>query len=208
LLYARLAAGERTASADIAHEYLGPLTDWLSARNPRVEPHFCETAAGDAIVDLIEHPERYDPQRQSLRVYLRVAASGDLKNLLRRERRHTLRRADWEAVEHSPVVGKYLQDKATDPAVIVELAELLAARTAAEPALSDDVALTGDEAKVLELMRREERGSAAYAQALGITHLPADQQRAHVKRVKDRLKKRHQRSGRQRGNGRQDGSPD
>jgi hypothetical protein len=47
--------------------------------------------------------------------------------------------------------------------------------------------LSAEDRAVVELMGEGVRETAAYAEVLGITHLPADQQRVTVKRVKDRL---------------------
>ena len=48
-------------------------------------------AAEDAILALIRKPESYSPERQTLEVYLRMSARGDLRNLLAKERRVTQR---------------------------------------------------------------------------------------------------------------------
>src|SRR6266850_1752361 len=108
-LYERLLTDDPTAPSDLAVAYLDRLTEWLIKHN-RVDPDDCATAAGEAILALIRKPKTYNPERQTLEVYLRISALGDLKNLLRSERRHSKRRADWEAVELSSEVGKYLRD--------------------------------------------------------------------------------------------------
>ncbi len=53
--------------------------------------------------------------------------------------------------------------------------------------------LSDAESKALELLLDGERKTAVFAEALGIGHLPTTDQRAEVKRVKDKLKKRIQR---------------
>src|SRR2546428_659415 len=95
-LHARLVANDPTAPSDLAVAYLDPITDWLVQRYPRVDPNECATAVGEAIMSLIKNPLSYKPERQSLEVYLRMSARGDLRNLLRSEWRHTKRRANWE----------------------------------------------------------------------------------------------------------------
>ncbi len=187
-LYARLLAGDAPAPADFAAAYLDPLAARLQARNPRVtDPHFCTVAAGEAIIALIKNPHSYDPARRSLAGYLLMSAQGDLRNLLRQERRHSARRADWEAVELSPLAGKYLWDANGDPARIVDQHE----EAAPPPALPG---LTDRELAVLALMREGERKTAVYARVLGITQRPIEEQRQLVKREKDRLQKRLARS--------------
>lgn len=196
-LYERLLAEDPTAPSDLAVTYLDRLTTWLIAHNPRVHPNDCATAAGDAILALIKNPRTYKPERQTLEVYLRMSASGDLRNLLGAERRHREHRADWQAVEHSPVVRKYLEDTEADPAHILEQREdeALMAVTSPSVAASLRAGLTPEEARVIELMQRQERKTALYAAALGISELAFKEQQREVKRVKDRLKKRLKRAG-------------
>lgn len=189
-IHARLLGGDPVAPAELAVAYLDPLTEWLAARNPGLaDPHLCATAAEDALLALIKNPRSYDPQRQTLEVYLRMSAQGDLRNLLARERRHRGRSASMEVVELSSVRGKYLRDDAGDPALLIEHEAEPAQEVAVPPGL------TAAEERALALMRDGERKTVAYAAALDIAHLPMEDQRREVKRVKDRLKKRIERSG-------------
>lgn len=188
-LHARLFAEDPTAPRDVAFAYLDSLTDWLIARNKRVHPNDCSTAAEDAILGLIEHPDRYDPERQTLEVYLRVSASGDLKNILRSEHRHGGSRVDLDP--------ERLGSRGEDPAAIwerrAEEEEKEAKLRSLTPA-SVQASLTKQEEKALRLMQVGERKTAAYAVALEITHLPFKEQQKEVKLVKDRLQKRLERS--------------
>lgn len=190
-IWRRLADGDPVAPADLAAAYLGPLIAWLQAHNPRVPEENSVTAAGSAIVDLIKRPTIYQPERQSLEVFLRIAASGDLKNLLRAERRHATRRADWEEIELSPKLGKYLQDWSSDPAQLIEDAEARAERQAAEESMLEG--LTPAERQVWALMREGERRTPPFAAVLELLDRPAAEQARAVKQVKDRLKKRLER---------------
>ncbi len=195
-LHRRLLLDDPTAPTDLVEVYLDRLTDWLVAQNPRIDPAVCSTAAEDALLAVIKNPASYNPERQRLEVYLRMSAQGDLRNLLRAEQRHSRRRAEWEAVELSPVVGKYIWDEGGDPALIIERREDEPDEPSVAP-LPDSVraGLTPQEQRVLELMERRERKTAVFAEVLGLTHLPPDEQRQMVKRVKDRLIKRRERAG-------------
>lgn len=196
-LYERLVTNDPTAPSDLAVRYLDRLSDWLISHNSQVPKDICETAAEDAILALVKNPGTYNPSKQSLEVYLRMSAQGDLKNLLRAERRHSDRRADWDAVEHSLVVGKYIQDRENDPALLFERESELREGHELPEAVTEG--LTAAEVNVLELMRQAERKTAAYAVALGIQDRPLDEQRRDVKRVKDKLKKRLERAGKPNG---------
>lgn len=194
-LHQRLLGSDPVAPSDLAAAYLDPLTDWLVEHNPRLDPELCATAAEDAILALIKRPASYKPERQTLEVYLRMSAAGDLKNLLRSESRHRRRRANLEAVELSPTMRKYLQDDEADPARLLERweEEAAAAERVRLPAAVES-SRSPKEAEVMRLMVHGERKTTAYAQALGIAHLPFEQQQREVKRVKDRLKKRLERA--------------
>ena len=56
--------------------------------------------------------------------------------------------------------------------------------------------LSDAESRALDLLLDGERKTAVFAEALGIGHLPMKDQRAEVKRVKDKLKKRIERETR------------
>lgn len=191
-LHRRLADGDPVASADLAESFLEYLAQHLIERNGNVDPILCYEAAEDTLLSLIKRPSSYRPERGSLDTYMRMSASADLKNLLRSERRHAARRADWGHVELSPEMRKYVQDEAADPARIVDLAETVRERQQQLSRSPDG--LSEEEAAVLQLMRIRERKTELYAQALGITHLPFDQQQREVKRVKDRITKKLQRA--------------
>jgi hypothetical protein len=193
VLHERLLASDPTASVDLANIFLDRLVDWLIKHNPQADTDLCETAAEDAILGLIKNPVTYKPERQTLEVYLRISASGDLKNLLRSGKRHSERRADWEAVEHSSKVGKYLGDETANPEFILEHSQEEVTAQALIP-ISVRASLTEKEMRILELMKENERKTSVYASELGISHLPTENQKKEVKRIKDRLKKRIERA--------------
>jgi len=192
-LHQRLLAEDPIAPSDLAVTYLDGLTHWLVTHNSSaLDPHTCATAAADAIITLIKNPHTYHPARAGLEAYLRMSAQRRLQNLLRSERRHSSRKATWDAVEVSPEMGKYLRDEESDPALIVlrhDAEQEVARQLSAVPA-SVRARLTPQEEMVCELMREKERKTAVYAAVLGLTNLPPAQQRRDVKRVKDRLAKR------------------
>lgn len=194
----RLLAGDPTAPFDLAVAYLDPLAGWLERRFPDADPHDCTAAAEDAIMSLAKNPRSYRPELgTTLDGYLRMAATGDLKNLQAKERRHQLRQVslDRNDVELSPDHGKYLVDELADPARIVEDAESSAERVArsALPAKAREQS-SPMEARVWALMQQGAYKTAEIAPVLGIEDWPPIEQRREVKRVKDRLKKRFERA--------------
>jgi hypothetical protein len=196
-LHRRLLEEDPVAPSDLADAYLEPLSVWMVRQNPRIDEDLCVTAAEDAILNLGKNPRSYDSSRGTLDAYLRMAAKGDLKNLLARERKHRERRVPYDSVELSPHLRKYVQDEDSDPqqvAVRHETVNELHGRLRVVRRRID-ASLSPAEARVMDLMQAGERKTTSYAEALGITHLAPADQRREVKRVKDRLSKRLVRAG-------------
>jgi hypothetical protein len=192
-LHARLSASDPVAPSDLAVAFLDVLAAWVTRTNPRVDLHLCDQAAEDAILSLIKNPRSYNPERGSLDAYLRMSATGDLRNLLDREKHHRSRLQSLGPVELPGDVRNQVWEEG-DPAVIVELAEELKERAVARQPVMAGGVLTQEDTRVLTLMQQGERKTAEFALALGISDLPPDQQRREVKRAKDRLKQRLKRA--------------
>lgn len=174
-LVAELRTGTPTGPEAIAARYLLLLMQFLADTFPRVNADLRDEAAGRAILDFIDNPNRFNPTRLRLGAYLRMAATGDLRNLLERERR-ARRGIPLDSVAEPPERRNYeREDELTwnDP------------RIAAECAAFDPT-----ERIALDLLRDGVRDTRACARALGFGHLSAREQAAEVKRVKDRVKRR------------------
>jgi hypothetical protein len=135
-------------------------------------------------------PEQYEPTRGPLLAWLALDARGDVLNELasahsRREvvdialveLRGATRNASTEETAFRPVEEEALDsaDPHDLPAGVLETIRAHAARFSPE------------DAAMIELMGEGVRETAAYAEVLGISHLPTRDQRAAVKREKDRL---------------------
>lgn len=191
-LHERLVEQDSAAPYDIFTAYLDPLTAWLDGRHADASPDFRAEAAHLALISYVCDPATYKPNRGTLAVYLRVAAQGDLRNLLRREARHHEGRKSWEDVEHSPGGGKYL-GRDDDPSLRLRIAE--ETRTARDPAVADVLGgCSAAERRVLELMLGGERRTAVFAEVLGLLARSKAEQRREVKRTKDCLKQRMKRA--------------
>jgi hypothetical protein len=182
------------APDDIAVAFLEPLIGWLAARNPSLHPDLIAEAAGEAIVMLIRNPAAYDPEKGELEPYLRMSAQGDLRNLLSRESKHRAGRTPLEVVEHSEDAGNYL-GREDDPSLPMQIEEQLAGLANAVPP-SVREGLTGPEGRVLELMLWGERKSDVYAEAYGVADRLLEERRRVIKQIKNKLKKRLERAGR------------
>lgn len=175
--------GPRTATAEFAERFFPFLRCWLAERNPGLDPDLYDEAAGEALVSLFKNPHAYKPTQGSLTAYLKMAAHGDLLNLLRREARHHRGRLPWEGVELDRSTGKYLRgDEDELGAADAVLADMLAGMTA-------------EERRVFDLMRQGERRTVVFAAVLGLTGRSDKEQEKEVKKVKDRIKARLKRAG-------------
>jgi hypothetical protein len=193
-LHQRLLSGDPTASNDLANACLEPLVVWLRETNPRVSEDVCLEAAEEAILTVIRNPTSYSPERQTLEVYLRMSARGDLLNLLGKERRRNKGRVSLASVELLPDVGKYL-GRVDDPSLRLCLDE---EKQGCESAIPDSLRreLCETDLHAMELIVQKERETGVFAALFGLLHLPVKEQRREVKRRKDRLKKMLERARR------------
>ncbi len=195
-LHRRLLDGDVTASVDLATWFLEPLIAWLVEKNSlKVPKDLCIEAAEDAVIALVKSPTSFKPaRRMRLFAYLRMSAQGDLRNILRREGRERQHEISLEDVDLSGHAGKYLAEDG-DQLRLLEVQEESARATEEVVAPTRD-GLTEAESRALDLVLQGERKTAVFAEALGIADLPQNDQRAEVKRVKDKLKKRIERKAR------------
>jgi DNA-directed RNA polymerase specialized sigma subunit len=196
ILHRRLVDGDHVAPADLATTYLVPLIASLVKSNSRRVPReFIEEAAHVALMCLAKSPEKFDASQNRaalpLFAHLRRVAQRDVQNILRREKRHWRRRVSMEAVELPEFAGKYLgrNDDPSEPLQLREEAE----KADGQILRFVREGLNDGERQVLELMLQGERKTAAFARVLGIEQLSKEEQKAKVKRVKDKLKKRIER---------------
>jgi RNA polymerase sigma-70 factor (ECF subfamily) len=184
-LHLRLLAGDPLAPLETIESWLPELEKHLGLRYPTVasaDDHFITTAAIDALLDYTTHPERYNPERSSLGSYLRMAATGDLINALRSDR--TQRR---EATSIHPVEN-LLRARNSDIEAVIENVDASAVMQKVLEAFPEPI-----DRGMLSLILQGERSTGPYARLLGIEHLPVSEQRAAVKRHKDRIAKRLER---------------
>jgi hypothetical protein len=186
-LLQRLVDADPAAPSDFCERYLPLLTAdrrWVPA-GVRDE-HLIEDAAIEAALTFVQQPAAYNPARLPIMSYLRMAARGDLLNLLDRERRHSSRRAPLEAVERSPPPGNDEQAGSDLPDGVSR--ELLFRRL--WEAIPDPV-----DRQAVQMMLDGVRATAEYARLYGLDGLPPAEQRHEVKRRKDRLDKVMKRLG-------------
>ena len=186
-LHEALVAGDDpTVPARLA-EFLLPALQrrFRAARAP--DPHSADSLAGQSIARYLDEPDRYDPERSPLLAYLWRDVAADLKNeWASASRRRCHETPTGDTIElHEPARNLSVEEEVLDaldpfdvPPALLEAARQEAARFSAT------------DRRLLDLLTEGVRATAAYAEVLGLSHLPVQIQRREVKRHKDRLKAR------------------
>ena len=189
--YQRLLRNDPTAFAEFCERVLPHLVGFLQSQFPQQDQQHLEMVAIDVLLAFRAEPEKYDPKKLSLAAYLRMAARGDVLNLLDINRRRDHRLTALENLEtepeENPVEAHFALDEWLEQYTDLSRREILAAlEREIEP----------NDKAILLLMLEGVRETKHFAQVMGISHLDEATQKVEVKRAKDRLGKQLQRFGR------------
>lgn len=190
----RILQQDVTAFAELCELALPQLVSFLQSLFPHQDPHICEQAAIDCLLNYQARPGQYDPDKLPLWPFLRLAAKRDALNLIDKQSRHErpLHPLDDPAIQQQLPPENSLDDH-------FGLDEWLAQFThhsRQEIMEILDHEWDAVDKQLLLLLIEGVRESERYAEILQITHLAAAAQRTEVKRAKDRLNKKLQRLGR------------
>ena len=189
-MHARLLSGASvTVTSEIAETFLSPVANSLRKEFSSLgDYHLIDTAVGDALINYLGSPARFDPRRASLFTYLRWLAKSRLLNLLARQKNLS---SPEKVVELETEKSVYeiaecefadpeddLARRESDDATLRKLRELLI----------DPIDL-----ELVKLMMEGVRETDHYAALLGLSSLPIEERTRLVKRHKDRVKKTIQR---------------
>jgi RNA polymerase sigma-70 factor (ECF subfamily) len=187
-LHLRLVDGDKSAPYDCVTRWLPELMRRLSGSFNEVaqrDEQLIEEAALETLFEYTANPHKYDAERSSLATYLTQAAKRDLINALEREKTQGRRATSIHPVEHQLTSGNNSFEEQVADNADAQVAWEVVMETITDP----------QDRSLLALLLQGERATTAFAKVLGITHLPEQEQRATVKRHKDRLDKRLQRLG-------------
>jgi hypothetical protein len=160
---------------------------------PRADEHLIAEAIEDAILDYIDNPRRFDPNRgKTLASFLLLIALRRMANSERTEDRQGQRLENLVLAEEALGPFPSLSASAPSPAELFMAAEDDAEREriwARRRLLLDEFAQhqSTDDRQILEMMLRGERHYAPYAKVLGITARLEFEQREIVNREKHSL---------------------
>ncbi len=157
---------------------------------------FIHDAVVDALLNYVKRPEQFNPSKRGLFGYLLMAAEGDLKNAIAKNYRVINKETKYyQSVELSKLTGNI--DIDNNSKFIHGQVTLSKPRHALDKLPDDYNKLFKDSKDIafIELLQRGERSTASFAKILGIEKMPIEVQRKEVKKTKDRIKKRLERSG-------------
>jgi len=181
-LHQRLLAGSLTASSETAELFLRPLIKSLTGEFKQPgDPHLIDSAVEDALINYFEHPEKFDPARSSLFIYLRIRARTYLLNSLS-QRGNPNKVVELREAETVQQVEE--QNEPDAEASLVSRAVQTEIMQQVQKYITDPLDL-----RIVALMVEGVRDTATYAEMLGISDHPLAEQRKTVKQHKDRIKK-------------------
>jgi RNA polymerase sigma-70 factor (ECF subfamily) len=185
-LHQRLIDGDPTATSQIAVTFLSLIIQRLRRKFPSLpDPDMVDAAAGDAFINYFERPSQYDPAKGSLDKYLFMSARGDLLNL--REQTNKIRARNVELDASNAEYEVEIPDAFDLEGFVIDRNSPIWQRLL--KLFPDPV-----DQKLVSLLMENVRETAAYAEVLGISTYPPEEQASQVKRHKDRLKKKLQRN--------------
>ena len=189
----RILDKDATAFAELCEIALPYLVNFLQSNFPKFDAHLREMVVIDFLLSYQSQPQQYDPDQLSLFAYFRMAVRGDTLNAIDKQNRQEKRLLNIEAFSVQEKLPP--QDLLTDSGKLEEWLQEHTQLNKKEIINRLASNLDNEDEQILLLMLEGERDSGKYASAMGITHLDINQQRAEVKRAKDRLAKKLRRFG-------------
>ena len=192
-IHRRILQDDATAFAELCESVLPALVQFLQGRFSDQDSHLCESTAIDCLLKYYQTPKIYDPKQISLFAYLRMAARYDLLSAVDKETRLHQRLTSLEELGD----GRHTQkDEPQDSqAVLDDLLQRHTDWSFTEIVQALEAQLDREEKRCLWLMLEGVRENARYVEVLDLAEMDETDQRAEVKRVKDRLAKKLQRFG-------------
>ena len=184
-LHDRLESRDPTASSELADAVFDELVGRLE-RFSGATPEEAVDAVSLALVNYFKNPVGYDRSKARLRTYLHNAAMGDLLNDREKASKYSREKSVGRVEDHEGGRNKVLagggSPDAARPDWLLEVQEAWLRLQREFPNPRDR--------EVIQLMLAGERNTRTFAEALGLTDLPAAEQRKLVKQHKDRIQKR------------------
>ncbi|WP_426752949.1 RNA polymerase sigma factor [Myxococcus sp. Y35] len=182
-LHARILQKESVAHSEAFEVLMDPIIAAVT-RARRCAYEEARDAAIDAVIDYLEAPERFDPQRGRLLAYLTQSAKNRVTDWQRSTFRRVLREEKFGCLFE--LLGMPPKDS---------LENALEARRIVERIEKSNLGVV--DRAFLELMLLGERSTQRFGEVLGLGPLPAVDIQREVKRNRDRITKWLERFGRE-----------
>lgn len=168
-----------TAFSRICEKYLEQTVQIVRQFNYKInltDSSLIDDTVVDSFFQYREDPQMFNPEKQSLAIYFRMNAEGDLKNAWAKRQRTQKKLV---AIKDEDDFGSiaptnHLINQEADAILQAELMKIF----------ENEIDI-----KIANLMLSNERKTAAFADILQISDLPFEDQQKGVKRHKDRIKK-------------------
>jgi len=187
-LHRAITNGDDTALSELYVEYIGQVVHALTRKRPDIAKRDIEsimTAAHDAFLGYYSKPETFNPHLSGLLGFLKMSAFGDLRNLLKKEEKHSLGKNLLEDVELWKQNGNsVLKSYGSADATILSEEIMTIIRKVLK-----DYFHTEQDINLAIMILSELRETEEYIEELEIMSLTVSEQRIEVKKVKDRIKK-------------------
>jgi RNA polymerase sigma-70 factor (ECF subfamily) len=162
-----------------------PLVRILRRRNLAVPRDILIDGASDALLALIQHPERFDPQRSGLLTFLTTVAERRMIDHLRAASR-------WSSRELHGGTAQDVHEWARDNVCADERAAYMEEPAGESPAdaldaLIDQILPDPVDREILRLICEGRQSVEEFASLLGVDGLPILEQRRAIKRSRDRV---------------------
>lgn len=186
-IHQRLLLGDPTASLDATELLLAPLIARLQARWPTLDYDTRYDAATEVLVQYLQAPTRYDAARASVLGWLTMQAHGDLTNAYHSKQRRF--EQSWIVESDLPTSPTSGEPRLDDYLPSIEMnPHLDRSRFLAD--LRDAFPDERDRRLLWHIVVDGSRSTDEAAEILGLTHLPAIERAAEVRKNKDRIMKR------------------
>lgn len=184
-LHHRLISGDETATAELSIMYYEKIIEHFIKKHKRTiaDEDMIVSITADVILDYVDRPLKYNPEKRSLYGYLKMAVDGDIRNAIAKQTKVNNNQKEIDdTVELDTTFRNSIHEVDHVSKLIDEEIEQRTQKKI-ERMFPDAI----DQA-IIELMRSKVRKTEDYAKVLGVKHLSIKEQFDIVKRNKDRIK--------------------
>jgi RNA polymerase sigma-70 factor (ECF subfamily) len=189
-IHRRLMDEDPVAPSELAENLMDYLFNILSKKYHWInDPGIISDAVTDALIGYVKKPQNFNPNKRKLLGYLVMVAERDLIDILRKSQKHSHLKKSLSDVELRGFDSNTLLKDESEQ-LILDHIEKKDLKEELCKIFNDHMDL-----RLVEMMLAGERSTDRFAEVLGVCNLSDKEKRKHVKRHKDRVKKKIERCG-------------